>query len=77
MGYHNNEATTKKCIKDAQLFINDRARLEHALRLTLNSIGISQSTQSEMIERAKLCDFTRLEEYLKTIDSPVDLNRYD
>jgi hypothetical protein len=61
MGYHNNEETTKKAIRDANRFINDRARLEHALRQTLIALGITDSgTLTDIVSEVKSADFKRL-----------------
>lgn len=63
MGYHNNEETTKKAIRDANRFINDRARLEHALRQTLVALGINDSgTLTDLINEVKSANFERLNE---------------
>jgi hypothetical protein len=61
MGYHNNEETTIKAIRDANRFINDRARLEHALRQTLVALGVNDSsTLTGIIHEVKLANFERL-----------------
>jgi hypothetical protein len=58
MGYHNNEETTKKAIRDANRFINDRSRLEHALRLALKGLGIADSgPQETIISEVKSANF--------------------
>jgi hypothetical protein len=67
MGYHNNEETTKKAIRDANRFINDRARLEHALRQTLIALGISDSgALTDIIIDVKSANFERLYEVCST-----------
>lgn len=60
MGYHSNEATTKKAVNDAQRFINDRARLEQALRLTLDHVGIGSQERDAIVEDVKRNRFVTL-----------------
>jgi SOS response regulatory protein OraA/RecX len=57
MGYHSNEETTKKAINDAQRFINDRARLEHALRIALKKLSVSDCDQEKIISDVRSCNF--------------------
>jgi hypothetical protein len=66
MGYHNNEETTKKAIRDANRFINDRARLEHALRQALVALGVSDSgTLTDIISDVKSANFESLDRAAK------------
>jgi len=56
MAYHNNEATTKKAVNDAQKFINDRERYRYALSLIVSD---------EVIEKIREADFKPFEESIK------------
>ena len=66
MGYHRNEETTKRAVKDAARFANDRARLEHALRFTLFHLGrIGDSEQlDEIVADVRKADFSSLEKFV-------------
>jgi len=60
MGYHANEETTKKAVKDAYRFINDRERFKHALRECLSARGIPERQRDEIIKNVRECDFNSL-----------------
>ena len=60
MGYHDNEATTKKAVKYACQFINDRERYRYALSQALGALGQSKVNQEKIIEDVRKCDFTSL-----------------
>jgi hypothetical protein len=57
MGYHNNEDQLKKCVNDAYRFLNDRARLEHALRIALKGLGADASLQDKIVADVRAADF--------------------
>lgn len=60
MGYHNNEETTQKAVKDAQKFINDRERIRYLAECLLGYIGYSHEAADRIIESARACDFTEI-----------------
>jgi len=64
MGYHSNEAQAKKFIKDSNRFINDRARLEHALRMTLQSIDVTEENIEAVVKDVRLANFNLLSEVI-------------
>lgn len=61
MGYHNNEETTKKAVKDAQRFINDRERLRFLSESLLGYLGFSKKTTNSIIESARMANFDEIE----------------
>jgi hypothetical protein len=68
MGYHNNEETTRKAIRDACRFINEKTRLEHALDATLLHLGVPKPKRLGVIQDVKGCDFRSLDELLKALN---------
>jgi SOS response regulatory protein OraA/RecX len=73
MGYHNNEGMYQKSIKDAQRFINDRARLEHAIFILLRDKGISEERISSVVSEVKKNNFSTLYQAINpTIGAPYD-----
>jgi len=66
MGYHNNEDTTKKAIKDCQKFINDRTRLEYALEYILNNFCNEEQT-NKIITDIKKAKFNSLRTLIRDI----------
>jgi hypothetical protein len=60
MGYHANEEATKQCIKDAQRFINDRARLEYGLRIALQKLGVRDEEQNKIVQDVRSNNFDSL-----------------
>ena len=63
MGYHDAVGENKKLVKDCCKFINQKERLEHALRLALKRANIPEWTHDSIVESAKNCDFAALEQY--------------
>lgn len=64
MGYHSNEETTKRAVSDACRFINDRARLELALRTALTSLGAPEQQRDAIVADVRAADFRSLHELL-------------
>ena len=65
MGYHNNEEQLKRTIKDANRFINDRARLEHAFRKTLVTLGADREQVENIVSDVRKAKFITLNKFLK------------
>lgn len=61
MGYHSNEETTKKAVKDCQRFINDRERLGFLTLSLLGYIGFSKESAERVIQSARQADFSEIE----------------
>lgn len=61
----NDMAMRRSLTEDAYNLANDRARLEHALRLTFTALGVGQLQQDKIIKDVRQCDFSTLDKLLK------------
>ena len=64
-----NKITTKeinkRIIEDAVRFLNDRARLEYALRQTLESLGVGMKQIIKIVNDVRLADFDSLRKTMR------------
>jgi SOS response regulatory protein OraA/RecX len=65
MGYHDNEEQHGQLIKDGVRFLNDRARLEHALRKTLVTLGAKKHQIEEIVNDVRAAKWYKLNKFLK------------
>lgn len=67
MGYHSNEASTRKMIVDSCGFINDRTRLEIGFRLVLADMGVSASDQDVIVKCSRAGHFKDMKVFLSEV----------
>ena len=64
MAYRNDEEH-KKMIKDLNMFCNDRARLEHGLRVCLTALGVGNLQVNKIVKDVRLADFDSLNKTMR------------
>ena len=64
MGYHNNEETTKQCVKDACRFINDRERYKYLAQLLMDHIGLGDADMVGLLINTRNADFDAVRDFL-------------
>ena len=64
MAYENTKERNKM-VKHLNQFANDRARLEHGLRVTLGSLGVGDAQVNKIIKDVRLADFESLNKTMR------------